>query len=332
MDDENKLKNELMEKLIHDFGQADCRVIEGALSSVLRNYEVKKMETQLSTEIISFDELDVYIAKLKYCNASSGTIKLYRSCLMEFLVYVRKPVLEITAGDIMAFLDSYETMHRISARTKDSKRCIISAFMTFLHENGYILRNPARAVSPIKYRATVREALDAKEVIRLRRACGENIRDNVILELFLSTGCRVSEVANMRLEDVDLETGVAKVIGKGDKERIVFLNDRVQIYLEEYVAGRKEGPVILAERAPHQGIKKNALENVIRRIAAKAGIQRRVFPHLLRHTFATRSLNNGMPLSDVSDILGHASMQTTRIYAKASLSKLHQSFERYAIA
>lgn len=330
--DENRLKDELLAKLINDFGQSALRLIDGALSSVLRNYEVCKKETGLSTEIVRFEELAIFIAKMKFENLSQGTIKLYQSLLLNFLAYTGKSVQQIEAADITEFLNAYEASRNISARTKDGKRCIISSFFSFLHKNGYVSKNPAAAVSPIRYRATIREALTKKEVEKMRMACGQDIRDNAILELFLSTGCRVSEIVNMRLENINFNTGLAKVIGKGDKERIVFLNDRAQLYLEMYLNGRTEGPIIISRRAPYQGLRKNALENIIRRIAFNAKITRRVFPHLLRHTFATRSLNNGMELNDVSDILGHASIQTTKIYAKASLGKLKQSYERYALA
>ena len=164
----------------------------------------------------------------------------------------------------------------------------------------------------------------------MRIACGTNIRDNLVLELFLATGCRVSEVVGMRVEDIDMDNGCVKVLGKGQKERIVFFSDRVLEYLERYLDGRKEGPVILSVRAPYQGIKKNALENIVREIAKKAGIAKRVFPHLLRHTFATRALNKGMPLPTLCDIMGHASTETTRIYAKNSQGRLKYEYEMYA--
>ena len=185
-------------------------------------------------------------------------------------------------------------------------------------------------VDPIKYVAEVREALSAREMEKMRIACGENIRDNAVLELFLATGCRVSEIVNMRLENLDLLGGFVKVIGKGQKERIVFLSDRALEYLEQYLGSRRSGAVILSTRAPHQGLKKNALENIIRQIANRAGLEKRVFPHLLRHTFATRALNKGMPLPTLCDLMGHASVETTRIYAKNGAGKMKYEYDMYA--
>lgn len=83
-------------------------------------------------------------------------------------------------------------------------------------------------------------------------------------------------------------------------------------------------------RAPYQGIKKNAMENIVREISKKAGIEKRVFPHLLRHTFATHALNKGMPLESLSDLMGHACIETTRIYAKNHMSKIRYEYDMYA--
>ena len=328
--DEIKLKDELLARLSVTLDRPALQVIDGALSAVLRNYEVNKRETALSTEIITWPEYDIFMGRMLFGGYSKSTIRQYGTFLKELLVYVGKPVQEITGDDIVGCLNAYAEARQISGSTKDHKRLICSSFFNFLHDRGYISRNPMATIDPIKYVAEVREALNSREVEKMRIACGANIRDNLVLELFLATGCRVSEVVGMRVEDIDMDNGCVKVLGKGQKERIVFFSDRVLEYLERYLDGRKEGPVILSVRAPHQGLKKNALENIVREIAKKAGIAKRVFPHLLRHTFATRALNKGMPLPTLCDIMGHASTETTRIYAKNSQGRLKYEYEMYA--
>ena len=328
--DEIRLKDELIARLARELDQPTLQVIDGALAAVLRDYEVSKMETGLSTEVVTWPEYDIFMSKMIFGGYSKSTIRQYGKFLKDMLVYVGKPVQEITEDDIINCLNAYAASRQISGSTKDHKRLICSSFFGFLHDRGYISRNPMATIDPIKYVAEVREALNSREVEKMRIACGANIRDNLVLELFLATGCRVSEVVGMKVEEIDLENGCVKVLGKGQKERIVFFSDRALEYLERYLNGRREGPVVLSLRAPHQGLKKNALENIIRAIAQRAGITKRVFPHLLRHTFATRALNKGMPLPTLCDIMGHSSTETTRIYAKNSQGRLKYEYDMYA--
>lgn len=328
--DEIRLKDELMARLSNTLERPVLEVIDGALSTVLRDYEVNKKETGLSTEVVTWPEYDMFMGRMVFGGYSKSTIRQYGTFLREMLVYVGKPVQEITGDDVVNCLNTYAEARQISSSTKDHKRLICSSFFSFLHDRGYISRNPMATIDPIKYVAEVREALNSREVEKMRIACGSNIRDNLVLELFLATGCRVSEIVGMQVDEMDLDNGCVKVLGKGQKERVVFLSDRALEYLDRYLDGRKSGPVILSIRAPHQGLHKNALENIVRAIAKRAGLTKRVFPHLLRHTFATRALNKGMPLPTLCDILGHASTETTRIYAKNSQGRLKYEYDMYA--
>ncbi len=328
--DETRLKDELMARLSNTLERPVLEVIDGALSTVLRDYEVSKKETGLSTEVVMWPEYDMFMGRMVFGGYSKSTIRQYGTFLREMLVYVGKPVQEITGDDVVNCLNTYAEARQISGSTKDHKRLICSSFFSFLHDRGYISRNPMATIDPIKYVAEVREALNSREVEKMRIACGSNIRDNLVLELFLATGCRVSEIVGMRVDEIDLDNGCVKVLGKGQKERVVFLSDRALEYLDRYLDGRRSGPVILSIRAPYQGLHKNALENIVRAIAKRAGITKRVFPHLLRHTFATRALNKGMPLPTLCDILGHSSTETTRIYAKNSQGRLKYEYDMYA--
>ena len=328
--DENRLKDELIAKLASNVDMTTLQMVDMALASVLSNYEIARRETQLSTDVLNLPELEIYIAKMRFDNKARSTIGQYQKFLSSMLYYIGKPVDQIMDFDIMNFLNVYAKTNNISDSTKNHKRLISSSFFTFLHKRGYIMKNPMATIDPIKYVAEIREALTAREVEQMRVACGTNIRDNVVLELFLASGCRVSEVTGMRVENIDVRNRCVKVLGKGMKERIVYFSDRLIVYLELYLNGRTEGPVVLSVKAPYQGIKKNAMENIIRKIAQKAGIEKSVFPHLLRHTFATRALNKGMPLTSLCDLMGHASIDTTRIYAKNCTAKIQYEYEMYA--
>lgn len=215
--DEVRLKDELMARLSNELDRPALQVIDGALSAVLRNYEVAKRETGLSTNVLCFPELDIFLGKMRFENYSTSTVNQYQRFLTDLLVFVGKPIQEITGEDVVECLNYYEQARQISTSTKDHKRRIASSFFTFLHERGYIQKNPMATVDPIKYVAEIREALTPREMEKMRIACGANIRDNTVLELFLATGCRVSEVVGMKVEDIDLAVGCVKVLGKGQK-------------------------------------------------------------------------------------------------------------------
>lgn len=220
--DENRLKDELIAKLANNVDLSTLQMVDMALASVLSDYEVARRETQLSTDVLNLPELEIYIAKLRFDNKARSTIGQYRKFLSSMLYYIGKPVDQIMDFDIMNFLNVYAEANNISDSTKNHKRLISSSFFSFLHNRGYITKNPMATIDPIKYVAEIREALTLKEVERMRVACGTNIRDNVVLELFLASGCRVSEVAGMRIENINIQNRCVKVLGKGLKERLVF--------------------------------------------------------------------------------------------------------------
>jgi site-specific recombinase XerD len=177
---------------------------------------------------------------------------------------------------------------------------------------------------------TANSTIESSEINKIRIAC-TNIRDNAIFETLLSTGCRVSEIANLKLEDIDMENNMAKIKGKGDKERIVFLSARAIEFLKIYIqqSKRSDNYVFVSNHRPYSGLSNKSLERIIRKMSDSANINKAVFPHLLRHTFATNAINKGMPISSLCDLMGHSSIDTTRIYAKNSNTKLKYDYEMH---
>ena len=124
MDGNARFQEEILAQLAGIIDRQVLQMVEAAVGSVLRNYEVARKETALSTNIVEFPELDLFLGRLRYRNCSEGTIKQYRTTILGFLVYVGKPVAEITDTDIRSFLDEYERLRQIKKRTKDGKRRI----------------------------------------------------------------------------------------------------------------------------------------------------------------------------------------------------------------
>ena len=289
-------------------------------------------ENQADTKKIENKEfLQMFLDAKKIEGCSERTIQYYRVTVEHMLSCIETEVRKITTEEIRAYLADYQRLNSCSNVTIDNIRRNISSFFSWLEEEDYVLKSPMRRIHKIKTKTVVKNVITDEGIEKLRDNC-EEIRDLAIIDLLYSTGIRVGELVNLNIDDIDLEGRECIVYGKGDKERIVFLGARAIEFLEQYLGARRSGPVFLSLRAPHHGVKKNALENIVRKIAEKAGLEKRVFPHLLRHTFATHALNKGMPLAGLCDLMGHASVETTRIYAKNSRQKLKYDYDLYVSA
>jgi site-specific recombinase XerD len=169
----------------------------------------------------------------------------------------------------------------------------------------------------------------------------QGLRDKAILETLYSTGLRVSELTNLKRDQVNLETGEFAVLGKGGKVRVVFLSDRAKLCLEQYLSrrndpdesvfirfGRKKNPELAITTEDLQ-LTDRTIQRIIHHYALKAGIVKPVTPHVLRHSFATDLLSNGADLRSVQSLLGHSSVTTTQIYTHVTdpqLKEIHKSF------
>ncbi len=185
------------------------------------------------------------------------------------------------------------------------------------------------------------EVLDEDELDRLREAPLESggiigKRDKAIIEMLFSTGLRVSELANLKIDDVNLKKDEFTVRGKGSKHRVVFLSDQAKKSVKEYLEARKDmSPHLFVS---HDRAKKHreplplsarSVQRVIERAASIAGITKKVTPHVLRHTFATDLLHNGADIRSVQSMLGHESITTTQVYTHVTDKQLHEIHKKF---
>ncbi len=163
------------------------------------------------------------------------------------------------------------------------------------------------------------------------------LRDKAVLELLFSTGLRVSELAGLNREDVNLERDEFTVRGKGRKLRVVFLSEQAKYWIKQYLAGRRDvSPFLFVAhdrarkgREDAQGLTPRSVERIVARYSRAAGIPKQITPHSLRHTFATDLLMNGADIRSVQTLLGHASITTTQIYTHVTnrqLKEVHKAF------
>ena len=166
----------------------------------------------------------------------------------------------------------------------------------------------------------------------VRYAC-QSQRERAIIEILYSTGCRVTELSNLNRSDVDFSNGEVHLFGKGKKHRISYMNAKAEVVLKKYLETRTDlnDSLFVSQKSPYGRLKKNAIELIVRKVGERAGIERRLFPHLIRHTTATDAIDRGMDVTELQKILGHADLETTMIYAKISQENVKRSHKKYIV-
>lgn len=324
-----QLRNNILAalKMGGNFTSEQLMILDTVLREQMHGIQIKEEETQLAVRDGENERLlNIFIVRKEFTNLSKGSIKNYQSFLSKFIASIHKPLKDVVTDDLRFYLSMYKKDRGISDRTADSYRLHFSTFFTFLHDNGYIPHNPTAALEPIKYKAKVREHMTRLEVEKVRRKFVD-IREEAIFEMFYSTGCRVSEVVDMNLSDIDFDANTIKVCGKGNKERIVLLTEKAKLALLEYLETRDDNgnAVFVNTKGKHARLGKSTYEAMIKEMCKRAGIARNITPHVIRHTFATHLLEN-TSFDVVQALLGHVKADTTKIYAKTAMNKIQHDF------
>ena len=276
---------------------------------------------------------------------SPNTLAAYRNDLTQFVDFLqgRDSSLQdsgswkrIGTEALTAFvLDLHERGY--SDKTKTRKVASAKALFGFLLEEGVINKNPMEDFSSPGVGESLPETLTVEEVEALL-SVGEadtpmSLRDRAIIEVMYATGVRVSELVSLDIDDVDLDESFVRCMGKGSKERIIPLHDEAVETVREYLEdGRPSLAGAAADRALFVSRKggrltRQALWLILKGRAQAAGIERKITPHTLRHSFATHLLIGGAPLRHVQELLGHASITTTQVYTHLTSEHVRAQYE-----
>ena len=173
------------------------------------------------------------------------------------------------------------------------------------------------------------KALGEEDMEMLREAC-ITPQEHALIEFLYTTGCRVGEVYRLNRNDINWDNRSCVVRGKGDKDREIFFNIKCVIWLKKYTEQRMDADeaLFVTERAPRR-LSIEMIRYITKRVAKRAGIGVEIYPHIMRHSYATHLLNNGAPLEGIQTLLGHAKMETTRIYADLSGPRRKEIYKRY---
>lgn len=306
----------------------DVDLVRNKFSNVVTNYQVIKME-EYSDEPDLIDKIFLYLAAIKLEGYSNLTIKGYRIELNVFSREVNKRVADISTSDIRNYL---ALKPHLKKSTIGSKLTVLKSFFAWLLTEGYTQYNPAAKIKTPKVPKLRSKSLDIEELEMLRESC-KTRRQRAFLEVFYATGCRINEIYKLNKDDIDIQEMSSNVIGKGNKEREVYLSYRALYHLRQYLKSRDDNceALFVTQRRPIRRLTEAGILKEIKQIAEYAGLRHKVSPHILRHTFATLTLNNGAELTAVQELLGHSSPQTTLRYARISEARKKEQHRKYLV-
>ena len=335
---------------------ADIPDLKNMLYVIADPYEI----TSRSTELVEMKEdrneylLRRFLVGKTVKGLSPNTIFHYKTGLTSILRGIGKTVDDITADDIRYYLAVRQRRDKISKVSADNELRYLRTFYQYLVAEELVSKNPTARVDRIKCERRKKEAFTDLEVEKIRMAANGE-REKAMVEVLLSTGCRVSELVLIRLDEID--GNKALVHGKGAKDRTVYLNAKAVVAIGVYMAQRRDvNPYLFpggrfeairekTAKGPRDAIgwwknpelvtadthlDKGSVEALMRKIAKRAGIEK-ANPHKFRRTCATMALRRGMPIEQVSKMLGHEEISTTQIYLDLSESELEQAHKKYVV-
>lgn len=313
-------------KLTQEFAEINQLKVREIVEEALYKYEITSKETALVTSDIE-DKMQIYIASKRLDGLSEKTLKNYNYELIKFASCLVKPIATVTTADLRMYLSA--RCKNMKPSSMNAQISILKSFFGWLCDEEYIPKNPTKKLKQTKEPKRLRHALTDEEVELLRQACKTN-REKALIEFLISTGCRLSEIVGINKEDVAWHDMSLNVIGKGNKERKVYFNIKAKILLKKYLETRKDNnpALFVTIRAPYNRMGGRSIEREIQKIKEHAGFDKSVYPHLFRHSFATHSINSGMPLQILQHLMGHESPDTTLIYAELNEDNVKHEYKR----
>lgn len=280
--------------------------------------------------------IDKYFDYLKYeRKVTNNTYESYKNDLKSFDAFFNHKIINLKYEDIQKYLKS---LNSLSAKSISHQITVINNLYNFLITDGYMTSNPCENIISPKISKTLPVSLTEEEINKLLDIDFITIydyRNKAMLELLYATGLRISELLNLKLNDVDLKNSYVRVLGKGRKERIIPIGEIAINYLKLYI--NEYRPILLKNKINDYIFISNACTKmtrqgffkIIKKECQKKNINKEISPHTIRHSFATHLLAHGADLRIIQDLLGHEDISTTQIYTHVVNQKLKQDYSHH---
>ena len=325
----------MKEQLIREILCRMLPVLDNEQTALLKEALEKELvgkEIVLSEEISEEPEVDyvgLFITSKRIEGCSEKTLTYYETTIRKMHEYIGKRTRNITTEDLRGYLSYYQIDRNASKVTIDNIRRILSSYYAWLEDEDYVLKSPVRRIHKIKTTKVVKDTYSDEELELMRDNCSSE-RDLAIIDMLASTGMRVGELVTLDRDDINFNERECIVLGKGDKERIVYFDARTKIHLSEYLESRSDDcpALFVSLNNPASRITINAVEVRLRELGKELGLSK-VHPHKFRRTLATTAIDKGMPIEQVQTLLGHQKIDTTMQYAMVKQQNVKTSHRKY---
>lgn len=320
---------------------ASERGVDPALASTADHDRLERSDDSQALNPLARDVEAFLAQRAATRGASEHTLRAYRADLLELVAHCAALEItdprEVTARTLRGFL--YALDERGLARPSIQRKLSAArSYFQWLLERGRIESHPGRALRTGRRAKRLPGAAEALEIDALIEACDAETplgrRDRALLEFVYSAGTRAAETVSLDTTDMDLARGIARVRGKGRKERLVAIGSRARAALEAYLSDphrprpSPRAPLAVFLNARGGRLTTRSLGLIVDAAARRGGLKRHVHPHMLRHSFATHLLDRGADLRSVQELLGHAHLTSTQIYTHVSIERLRQVYEQ----
>lgn len=328
MNYDNELLVSQVTSLISELVPVDVEKTKNKLSVIFNQYDIRKVEKE-EVHPDLYQKINMYVNAKKLEGLSDATLNGYQLELNLFANRIKKKAESVTVSDIRIYLAELE---HLKMSTIGQKLSILKSFFAWLHSEELIERNPTLKLKTPKTEKRLPKALTIEELEMLREAC-QTVRQRAFIEILYATGCRLSEVYGLDKDDINFQSMSTNVIGKGNKEREVYLSFKALYHLKKYLKSRNDNcnALMITHRKPYRRLSKRGIQYEINQIAKNAGLEKRVSPHTLRHTFATLTLNNGAELVAIQELLGHSSPEVTLRYARITEERKREQHKKFLV-
>ena len=324
-----KVINEVLQGMLGCLNNVQLERLQEVLEHALFHKQVNETEEEVNATLTNEHLLDNFLAAKRIEGCSEKSLNYYRSTIEAMTVKVKKNVREMETDDLRTYLTEYQQEKNSSKVTVDNIRRILSSFFSWLEDEDYILKSPARRIHKVKAALTIKETYTDEALEKMRDNC-EEPRDLALIDVLASTGMRVGELVLLNRDDINFEERECVVFGKGSKERMVYFDARAKIHLQNYLQERTDdNPALFVSlRAPHKRLKIGGIEHRLRELGKRLKIEK-VYPHKFRRTLATMAIDKGMPIEQLQQLLGHKRIDTTLQYAMVKQSKVKLAHRKY---